>query len=369
VIDKFLTKYYYDPSSPASFSSYDKLWRHLSTLKNKPAGLTRLKIKEWLKNQDVDSVHKQTKLNFKREKIIVGSIGELWESDLIDLSMLKKHNNGFSYILVCIDAFSKYVWTRCMKNKTGNEVKNSFEDIFSSVAPPLRCHTDLGREYDNKLVKSFMKKNDVHLYFSQSDKKCPIVERVILSIKRKLFKLFYNRQSYYYLDVIQKLTASLNGTFHRSIGMAPKDVNTDNELEIYMKFYLPYVNSRNNMPTHSILKSGSPVRVSYKRGKFSRGYNENYSEEIMLVKSVIKSTPPRYILEDLNGETISSSFYREEILPVNLDSEKVYKISKVLKFRKLKGKKKEALVSWYGWPSSYNSWVPATSVKDYTYHA
>jgi hypothetical protein len=373
-IDKYLHKIYYNPELPGSFSSHDKLWRYISTLNDKPHALTKLKIKQWVESQDTHSIHKQLKIKFKREKIIVGSIGELWESDLIDLSMLKEQNNGFRFIFVCIDAFSKYIWLKAIKNKTAIEVKKSFQEIFSSTSPPLRCHTDLGKEYDNKLVKSFMKKNDVYLYFSQSEKKCPFVERAILNIKRKLFKIFYHRQSYSYLDVLSKIQISINSTYNRSIGMAPKEVNSSNEIEIYMKYYMPIVNSnasnqetKLNTVNDSDLKPGTPVRVSYKRGKFSRGYNESYSEEIMMIKYVIRSTPKRYVLEDLNGNVISSSFYKEEISPTNIDSQKEYKISKILKYRKVRGKKKEVLVSWYGWPESYNSWIPAASIKDYKY--
>jgi hypothetical protein len=368
-IDKYLTKLYYTPEFPGSFSSADKLWRHVKTRRDTPRGLTRSVISKWLIKQDVHTIHKQPSQKFMREKIIVGGIGEMGESDLLDLSMLKKDNNNNSFVLVCIDAFSKYIWLRPLKNKSGIEVKNAFEDIFTSVKPPARCHTDKGGEYSNQIVKTYLKTKDVHLYFSESDKKCPIVERVILEIKRRLFKIFYHNQSYKYLDILQKIASSINSTYNRSIGMAPKDVNLDNELEIYTKNYLPFVNEAAHLSekglSDSVLKPGTPVRISYKRGKFSRGYNESFSEEIFIIKSVIRSTPQRYILEDLHGNAVSSSFYKEELSETNISADKVYKIDKVLKFRRLKGRKREALVSWYGWPSPlFDSWIPAASLKN-----
>lgn len=40
-------------------------------------------------------------------------------------------------------------------------------------------------------------------------------------------------------------------------------------------------------------------------------------------------------------------------------------IIKVIKRRKLKGKKSEVFVSWVGWPEKFNSWIPATSIRDH----
>ena len=40
------------------------------------------------------------------------------QADLIDFSALKKFDDGFRYVVVLIDVFSKYVYVECVQNKT-----------------------------------------------------------------------------------------------------------------------------------------------------------------------------------------------------------------------------------------------------------
>ena len=57
----------------------------------------------------------------------------------------KDWNDGYKSVLLVIDTFSKYVWLRTLKNKSGQDVKSAFEDIFKSDGRiPKRIITDKG---------------------------------------------------------------------------------------------------------------------------------------------------------------------------------------------------------------------------------
>ena len=58
--------------------------------------------------QDTYTLHKPARRNFKRNRVIVGGIDEQWQMDLADMQSLKEYNDGYGYLLVCIDVFSKY---------------------------------------------------------------------------------------------------------------------------------------------------------------------------------------------------------------------------------------------------------------------
>ena len=49
-------------------------------------------------------------LHFRRRKVIVNGIDEIWAADLIDMQSFSKFNNGIKYLLMVIDVFSKYGW-------------------------------------------------------------------------------------------------------------------------------------------------------------------------------------------------------------------------------------------------------------------
>lgn len=42
-----------------------------------------------------------------------------------------KFNKGYKYILVVINAFTKYIWCDPIKNKTGREVIKAMDNIIS----------------------------------------------------------------------------------------------------------------------------------------------------------------------------------------------------------------------------------------------
>ena len=76
---------------------------------------------------------KPPKTNFTTNKINVYHIDEKWSSDILDLKDYGSENNrGFGYILVIMDKSSKFNWTVPLKNKNGQTIKNSFENILIS---------------------------------------------------------------------------------------------------------------------------------------------------------------------------------------------------------------------------------------------
>ena len=94
---KFLS--YYDEKKPGAFSGTTAFQR---TTQNP-------KVKNWLLTQDTYTLHKPIRRRFPRRKMVVVGPKQQFQADLIDFSYLQKYNNGFKYILVVIDVFSKYV--------------------------------------------------------------------------------------------------------------------------------------------------------------------------------------------------------------------------------------------------------------------
>ena len=56
------------------------------------------------------------------------------------------------------------------------------------------------------------------------------------------------------------------------------------------------------------------VRTTKYKNVFSKGYTENWSREIFIINSVLKTNPWTYKIKDLNGEKIIGSFYEKELL-------------------------------------------------------
>jgi hypothetical protein len=78
---------------------------------------------------------------------------------------------------------------------------------------------------------------------------------------------------------------------------------------------------------------------------------------------VRKIPRPVYELEDLLGKNNAGQFYAEELSPVIVTKNTVYRIDKILRKRVRNGSV-EVFVKWSGYPSEFNSWIPAKSVKN-----
>ena len=137
-------------------------------------------------NEKVDLVrelHKPARKHYLRRRVILKGIDDLWQADLAEFQLYARENKGYKYILVVIDCFSKYLWTRAIKNKTGEEVTQAFKDILSkSGRKPINLQTDNGKEFYNKHFQEVVKKHHINHYSSFSTMKTSIAERVILAL-------------------------------------------------------------------------------------------------------------------------------------------------------------------------------------------
>ena len=88
--------------------------------------------------------------------MLVFDIDEQWVSDLIEVQIIAKENKGFRYILVVVDAFSKYAWAVPLKKKTGEEVTDAFTKIVKQGRKPQKLQTDAGKEFYNKTFQTWL---------------------------------------------------------------------------------------------------------------------------------------------------------------------------------------------------------------------
>ena len=95
-------------------------------------------------------MYKPVRYLLKTNQVIAKGIGYQWEADLADLGSVQKYNDGFRYLLTCLDVFSKYAWAIPLKNKTGTMV-SAFKTILSSNRKPTFLPTDDGTEFKNSV--------------------------------------------------------------------------------------------------------------------------------------------------------------------------------------------------------------------------
>ncbi|KAJ8910536.1 hypothetical protein NQ315_013499 [Exocentrus adspersus] len=239
-------------------------------------------------------------------------------------------NRGHRYILVVIDCYSKYVWTRAVKNKTASEVAKAMRGILNDANyAPRNCQSDQGLEFYNKSFKALMDQYGINHYSTYSTKKAAIVERVIKTIKNWLYKEFSSRGRYEWLSILPTITDQYNRRIHSTTKMRPIDVQI-----IIQKLHLKNLNSK----------------VSKYKGVFSRGFTPNWSNELFKIAKANITNPATYLLEDMEAKPILGCFYEYELQKTKYPD--VYLIEKILR-----RSGNRVYVRWLGLPDSHNSWV------------
>ena len=94
-----------------------------------------------------------------------------------------------------IDVFSKYGFAIPLKKKSGVAVANALRNLFKKHPSPAMLWTDKGKEFYNTHVAEVLRKNNIHiLYSTQNEEKASVAERWNRTIKRNMWKVFFNKQ-------------------------------------------------------------------------------------------------------------------------------------------------------------------------------
>ena len=119
--------------------------------------------------QLAEELHKPIIKIFKRRKVYSSFKDNIWDVDLADMQLISKYNKGTRYLLCVIDLFSRYAWVIPLKNKKGESIVEGFTSEF-------------GSEFYNNKFKSFLKENDIEMYFTFHEGKSVVPERFIKTL-------------------------------------------------------------------------------------------------------------------------------------------------------------------------------------------
>lgn len=299
------------------------------------------------KIQLVKELHRPVRRKFPRRRTIIKGLDDLWQSDLGQLDLYAKSNKNFKYILIVIDCFSKYVWAKPLKTKSGEEVTKAFEDILKEGRIPKNLQTDHGKEYYNSNFNRLMQKYRINHYSTYSQMKAAVAERVVRTLKEKLFQYFSLNGTYKWIDVLQEIVNNYNNRKHSKTKMRPNEINKSNAKNITAYNHLKIAGPRR-------LKIGDIVRISKSKYLFEKGYTPNWTTELFKITKVQITNPVTYLLQDMNEAPIKGAFYEDELqLTKNPD---IYLVEKILQ---RKGNKVK--VRWLGLDKSYDSWIDSSN--------
>ncbi|KAK9738994.1 Integrase core domain [Popillia japonica] len=187
------------------------------------------------------------------------------------MSYINPLDRGYKYILVVIDAFSKYLWTQPLKTKSAVEVKDAMDKILKEGRKPKNLQTDAGKEFYNQSFKSLIKIYNINRYSTYSLTKASIAERAVRTLKEQLYKEFSLHGNYNWRSILDDITKRYNHTIHRTIGMKPVDVTLVKESALLSSAYnRPKIAGKRKFAVNDV------VRISKHKSLFDKGYTPNW---------------------------------------------------------------------------------------------
>ena len=284
---------------------------------------------------------------FKRQRLIPLHQDEKWSADLIDKSSLSKYNNNYKFILTVIDIFTKYAWALPLKNKCGLSITIGFKTILSEGRKPEKLWVDRGSGFYNKTVKSLLKEygtgkaasgisenaSQIELYSTYSDLKAVFIERFNRTLLHIINKPIFINGDGNWVNILNDAVVTYNNNIHSSIIVTAVDASNNPDK-------VKYTSSFKNIKPK--LNVGDYVRNVDKRNIFSKGYISNWNRELFKVNEALKTHPPTYKIEDINGEILEGKYYEQELLKSEFDFESNNKVLELLnKFLKTINDKKK----------------------------
>ena len=120
-----------------------------------------------------------------------------------------------------------------------------------------------------------------------------------------------------YIDKLDDILKEYNNTYHKTIKIKPINIK-DNT-------YINFEKEVNNKDPK--FKVVDYVRISKYKNIFAKGYMPNWSE-VFIISKIKNTVPWTYVINDLNGEEITGTFYEKELQKTN---QQEFRIEKILK--------------------------------------
>ena len=141
----------------------------------------------------------------------------------IDFLSLERGKGGFENILVVTDSFTKFSWVFPTRDQKATTVaKLLWEKVFINYGMPQRLHSDQGRDFEGKVIKSLcqfagIRKSRTTPYPPQGNGQTERFNKTLLSMLRTLDQDNKSRWPEY----LSPLVYAYNCTKHSTTGFSP----------------------------------------------------------------------------------------------------------------------------------------------------
>ena len=131
-------------------ASYSGKTAFTKAIREKYPHITKQDVAKELMKLDAVTLHKQIRKPAYYRKYYIKSYYYLLQADLTDMRRYKHENNGWSYILFILNAWSRKLWVYKLKDKTSKSVINALRLFLEENPGYKKIQYDAGNDNNFK---------------------------------------------------------------------------------------------------------------------------------------------------------------------------------------------------------------------------
>ena len=266
--DRVIRQVYYDVDT--GFGSINETYQNAKKILNT---ITYNDVKDFLERQK----SRQLKAYRGFNSYVASKPLQELQVDLGDFTASSAVNDGFRYMFLAVDIFSKFIHCVPVKDKSPKESIRAFNEILEKIGVPENIMSDREGAWESTEFIRLLNQHKIKHIISNSPP--PFSERAVQEIKNMIFArlegLEINKQNW--TDILPAVLKKYNNRIHGTTELSPIDARKpENQIEVYMNIRQKAQFKRK----YPKLNLSDQVRTYIKPHTFKKGWDTSWSREV-----------------------------------------------------------------------------------------
>ena len=297
--DKIIRQIYYDVDT--GFGSINETYQNAKKILNT---ITYNDVKDFLERQKSRQFKKYHGYN---SYVASKPLQEL-QIDLGDFTKSGAVNDGYRYMFLAVDIFSKYIHCVPVKDKEPPESIRAFKEVINVIGVPDNIMSDREGAWESTEFIRLLNEHKIKHIISSSPP--PFGERAVQEIKNmihtRLEGLEKSRESW--TEILPSVLKKYNNRIHGTTELSPIDARkSENQIQVYMNIRQKAQFKRK----YPKLNLSDQVRTYIKPHTFKKGYQSSWNKNVY--KIIYISPDGKEFLVNDNKRKV---YYRHELLKI-----------------------------------------------------
>lgn len=260
--------------------------------------LTRAEVEMLIRETEVYQVSSKTKNKEKvTNPLMTSRPMEHLQMDLVDFHQYKSFNKNYTFLLVVVDCFSKFLWAFPLKKKEAPEVLSKLRALFMTEGIPTILQSDNGKEFVSDESRAYYARCGIIYRTGRAYKPSSQgqVERTNRTLKSAIYHDILATDNYDWVTNLDLRVFSYNTLTQTSAGRTPFEIHRGRKMT-----WMSDGNDRteNNVDTLiSLVADGQPLSLTQREKELIA------KDERLLMMLTDKTKTPDEIRNYMSVET------------------------------------------------------------------